>query len=104
MIINGIYTNQKMSWRMRHTKFSWTLRYKILARRPDLVIVNKKKRTCQIMNFTVLVDHRVKIKENGKKRQVLWPCLRTKKAIEYESDNIIAIGALAVNQTPKKDY
>ena len=54
----------------------------ILARRPDLVIVNKKKkkkkkekrkkkRTCQIVNFAVSVDHRVKLKESEKKDKYL---------------------------------
>ena len=36
----------------------------ISARRPDLV---KKKRTCQIVDFVVSADHRVKLKENKKK-------------------------------------
>ena len=39
----------------------------ISARWPDLVIVNKKKRTCQIVDFSILADHRVKIKENKKR-------------------------------------
>ena len=37
------------------------------ARRPDLVIVNKKKRTCRMIDCAVPVDQRVKIKENEKK-------------------------------------
>ena len=44
----------------------------ILARWPDFMIVNKKKRTIWIMDFAVSVDHRVKIKENEKKES--WPC------------------------------
>ena len=39
----------------------------ILARQPDLIIIIKKKRTCQIVDFAVLADHRVKLKENEKK-------------------------------------
>ena len=43
----------------------------ILARRPDLVIINnkkkkkkrKEKRTCQIVEFAISADHRVKLKE-----------------------------------------
>ena len=38
----------------------------ILARRPDLVLINKKKRTCQLMDFAIPGDHRVKIKESEK--------------------------------------
>ena len=32
--------------------------------RPDLVIINKKKRICRILDFAALVDHRVKTKES----------------------------------------
>ena len=38
----------------------------ILARQPDLVIINKEKRTCQIVNFGFPDDHRVKLKESKK--------------------------------------
>ena len=38
------------------------------ARRPDLVIVNKKKkkRICRIVDFPILADHRIKLKKNEK--------------------------------------
>ena len=39
----------------------------ILARRTDLIIINKKKRTCKIVDFTVSADHRVKLKESERK-------------------------------------
>ena len=39
----------------------------ISARRPNLVTVNKKKKTCRIMDFAVLADHRVKLKESEKR-------------------------------------
>ena len=39
----------------------------IPVRRPDLIIINKKKRTCKIANFAVLSDHRRKLKEFEKK-------------------------------------
>ena len=34
----------------------------ISARRPDLLIINKKKRTCKIVDFAVPADHRIKPK------------------------------------------
>ena len=41
----------------------------ISASQPDLVIVNKKKeRTCWIVDFAILADHRVKVKESEKER------------------------------------
>ena len=37
------------------------------ARRPDLIIINKKKRTSSIVDFAFLADHRIKLKECEKK-------------------------------------
>ena len=57
------------------------------ARRPDIVIVNnKKKRACQSVNFAVPADHRVKLKENEKKDQYLDLARELKKIVEHESD------------------
>ena len=39
----------------------------IPARRPDLIIINKRKRICKIVDFAVPVDHRIKLKESEKK-------------------------------------
>ena len=39
----------------------------ISIRRPNLIIINKKKRTYKIVDFAVPADHRVKPKENEKK-------------------------------------
>ena len=36
----------------------------ISARKSDLVILNKKKRTCGIVDFVVSTDHRVKLKKS----------------------------------------
>ena len=43
----------------------------ILARGPDLIIINKKKRTCKIVNLAVSADHRIKLKECEKKDKYL---------------------------------
>ena len=62
--------------------------HQILARRPDLIIINKKKknRTCKIVDFAVSADHRIKLKECEKKdkyldlareRKKLWNMLVT---------------------------
>ena len=34
--------------------------------RPDLVLIDKKKRTCHLVDFAVPADHRVKMKESEK--------------------------------------
>ena len=43
----------------------------ISARRPALIIINKKKRTCKIVDFSVPADHRIKLKECEKKDKYL---------------------------------
>ena len=43
----------------------------IPARRPDLIIINKKKRTCKIIDFVLPADHRIKLKECEKKDKYL---------------------------------
>ena len=43
----------------------------IPARRPDLIIVNKKKRVCKIVDFAVPVDYRINLKESEKKAKYL---------------------------------
>ena len=41
------------------------------ARRPDLIIINKKKRICKIDDFAVPADRRIKLKEYEKKDKYL---------------------------------
>ncbi len=53
----------------------------IPARRPDLIKINKKKRTCKIVDFAVPADHRIKLKECEKKDKYL------DLAVEHGGDN-----------------
>ena len=39
----------------------------ISARRPDLVIVNQKKRTCRIVDVAIPADHKAKLEESEKR-------------------------------------
>ena len=41
------------------------------ARRPDLIIINKRKKTCKIVDFAVQADHRINLKEIEKKDKYL---------------------------------
>ena len=59
----------------------------ILARRPELIIINQKKNICKIVDFAVPADHRVKQKEWEKKDKYLDPARKLKKAVEHESDD-----------------
>ena len=49
----------------------------------------KEKRTCRIVNFAVLPDHRVKLKESTKKDKYLDLAreLKKKKIVEHETDD-----------------
>ena len=59
----------------------------ILARRPDLIIINKKKRTYKIVDFAVSADHRIKLKECEMKDKYLDLARKLKKTIEHADDN-----------------
>ena len=37
--------------------------HQIPARRPDIIIIYKKKRTCKIVGFAVPADHRISLKK-----------------------------------------
>ena len=43
----------------------------ISARKPDLIIINKKERICKIIDFAVLADHIIKLIECEKKDKYL---------------------------------
>ena len=59
----------------------------ISARIPDLMIINKKKRTCKIVDFTVPAEHRIKLKECEKKDKYLDLSRELKKTMEHAGDN-----------------
>ena len=66
----------------------------ISARRPDLIIINKKKRTCKIVDFAVPPDHRIKLKECEKKDKYLDLARELKKLWNMKVTIIpIVIGA-----------
>ena len=63
-------------------------------RRPDLIIINKKKRTCKIVDFAVSADHRIKLKESEKKDKYLDLASELKKLWNMKETIIpIVIGA-----------
>ena len=59
----------------------------ISARRPVLIIINKKKRICKIVDFAVPADHRIKLKECEKKEKYLDLARELKKTLEHAGDN-----------------
>ena len=66
----------------------------ISDRRPDLITINKKGRTCKIVNFAVPADHRVKLKESEKRNKNLDLARELKKLWKMKVTIIpIVIGA-----------
>ena len=96
MQINVSYTTENSSKRTICSKFSRILIYKQITKsRPDLVIVNKKQRTCRIGDFAVATDHRVNLKE-GEKRDKYPDIARELKKLWNMKVTVIpiVIGAL----------
>ena len=66
----------------------------IPARRPDLIIINKKKRTYKTVDFAVPADHRIKLKECEKRDKYLDLAREVKKLWNMQVTIIpIVIGA-----------
>ena len=67
----------------------------ISTRRPNLIVINnRKKRTCKIVDFAVLADHRIKLKEKEKKDKYLDLARELKKLWNMKVTIIpIVIGA-----------
>ena len=67
----------------------------IPARRPDLIIINKRKRICKIVDFAVAADHRINLKESEKKDKYLDLVRELKKLWNIKVTIVpIVIGAL----------
>ena len=71
--------------------FSIQTDHVIKASRPDLVVVDKKERSCKIIDFAVLGDSRVEEKEKDKKEkyQVLRRELQKIWNVKSEDHTII---------------
>ena len=74
--MNEWYLNNQESVRQNEMhKLFWDFEiqmdHQISARQPDLIIINKKKRTCRIVDFAVPADLRVKLKECKKRNKYL---------------------------------
>ena len=63
---NNNNNNNKLLW-----DFNVQTDELIPAGRPDLIIINKKKRICKIVDFGDPADHRINLKESEKKDKYL---------------------------------
>ena len=67
----------------------------IPAKRPYLIIINKRKRICKIFDFAVPGDHRINLKESAKKDKHLDLARELKKLWNMKVTIVpIKIGAL----------
>ena len=66
----------------------------IPARRPDLIIINKKERIFKIVDFAVPADHRINLKESEKKDKYLDLARKMKKLWNMKVTVPTVIGAL----------
>ena len=67
----------------------------IPARRPDLIIINKRKRICKNVDFAVPADHWINLKESAKKDKYLDLARELKKLWNMKVTIVpIVIGAL----------
>ena len=73
----------------------WATDHVIPARRPDLIIINKRKRIWKIVDFAVPADHRINLKESEKKDKYLDIARELKKLWNMKVTIVpIVIGAL----------
>ena len=74
-----------------------------LARQPDLLIIDKKPpKTCQIVDFAVMADHRVKLKEIKKKDKYLDLARELKKLWNMKV-TVTPIGVIGGHGTVTKE-
>ena len=92
------YTNQTVLENKLH-KNLWVFEIQrdrwIQDRWPNLKLINKKKRTCHLVDFNIPTDHSVKKLKKLRRLQIPGSCLRTKNnAVEHKGvSTTIAVGA-----------
>ena len=96
---NGICTIQHLSKKNDSHKRLWDFNIQtdhlIPARRPDLIIINEKKRICKIVNFAIPADHRINLTKSEKKYKYLDLARELKKLWNKKVTIVpIVIGAL----------
>ena len=77
--------------------------YLISAKRPDLIIINKKRELAKLWTIAVPADHRIKLKESEKKDKYLVLARELKKLWNMKVTIIpIVVGALGT--VTKRDW
>ena len=86
------YDTHKLQW-----DFNIQTDHLIPARRPDLIIINIKRKICKIVDFAVPADHRINLKECKKKDKYLDLVRELKKLWNMKVTIVpIVIGAFGI--------
>ena len=76
--------------------FNIQMDHLIPARRPDLIIINKKKRICKIADFAVPTDHRINLKKCEKKDKSLDLARELKKLWIMKVSTVIGVMKVSI--------
>ena len=67
ILVNGFCTDRNPPERMRSIKFFWDFEMEAdhlhFVRRQDLVLITKKIKSCNLLDFAIPANHKVKMKE-----------------------------------------
>ena len=74
-------------WRLAVVQTPMRSHLLMQARRPGLIIINKRERICKMVDFAVPADHRINLKESVKKDKYLDLARELKKTVEHESND-----------------
>ena len=102
MQTNAKSTNQNLSkkWDKILWDFEIKMDHPLLTRRPNLVLINKKKETCHLVDFVILVEYSIKIKESEKIDKYL-DLIRVLKMLRSPKVTVIPILAEMFVMGPK---
>ena len=86
---------------MDHSVLEIQMDHSVLTRKPDFMLINKKKRTCHLVDFAILPDHKVKMKES-KMRNKSLDLPRELKKLRNMMVMVMPIIAGTLGRIPKK--
>ena len=107
MKTNGSGINQSQCWKMTNVKYLRTLQSKqikeIEHQRPDIVVIDKEKRECKIIDLAVPGDQNIKVKELEKITKYQDLRLQVQKLWDLKATVIpIVVGAFGtVSEEPE---
>ena len=80
-------------------EFSVRTDHEIESRRPDLLIIDKSEKNCQIIDVAISEDGRVRAKEDQKVEKITKPCERSSKDVGSKNKRDTHSGRGVANNT-----